>query len=40
MLVSFLMALGSAAAMVLFLLLPLRDADAEMAEGIAGEPID
>lgn len=40
MLVSFLMALGSAAAMVLFLMLPLRDADAEIAEGIAGEPID
>jgi predicted MFS family arabinose efflux permease len=40
MLVSFLMALGSAAAMVLFLLLPLRDADAEISDGIAGEPID
>jgi hypothetical protein len=36
LLVSFLMSLGSVAALVLFLLLPMRDADAEMAEGIAG----
>ena len=40
MLVSFLMSLGSAVALLLFLLLPMRDADAEMAEGIAGEPVD
>ena len=40
LLVSFLMSLGSVAALVLFLLLPMRDADAEMAEGIAGEPVD
>jgi MFS family permease len=40
LLVSFLMSLGSVAALVLFLLLPMRDADAEMAEAIAGEPVD
>jgi MFS family permease len=40
LLVSFLMSLGSLAALVLFLMLPMRDADAEMAEGIAGKPID
>lgn len=40
MLVSFLMALGSLAAMVLFLLLPMRDANAEVADGVAGRPID
>ncbi len=40
MLVSFLMGLGSAVALVLFLLLPIRDADAEMADAIAGEPVD
>lgn len=38
--VSFLMGLGSAAALVLFLLLPMRDADAEMGEAIAGKPVD
>jgi MFS family permease len=40
LLVSFLMSLGSAVALVLFLLLPMRDADAEMAEAIAGKPVD
>ena len=40
LLVSFLMALGSLAALVLFLLLPMRDANAEVAEGVAGRPID
>lgn len=40
LLVSFLMGLGSAAALILFLLLPIRDADAEMADAIAGEPVD
>ena len=34
LLVSFLMSLGSVAALVLFLLLPLRDGDAEMADGV------
>jgi MFS family permease len=36
--VSFLMGLGSAAALVMFLLLPIRDADAETAEAVAGKP--
>jgi MFS family permease len=40
LLVSFCMALGSLAAMVLFLLMPIRDGDAELAEGIAGRAID
>jgi MFS family permease len=40
LLVSFLMSLGSLAALILFLMLPMRDADAEMAEGIAGRPVD
>ncbi len=35
LLVSFLMSLGSAVALVLFLLLPMRDGDAEIAEGKA-----
>jgi len=34
------MGLGSAVALVLFLLLPIRDADAEMADAIAGKPVD
>jgi MFS family permease len=40
LLVSFCMALGSLAAMVLFLMLPMRDGDAELAEGIAGRAVD
>jgi MFS family permease len=40
LLVSFLMSLGSLAALVLFMLLPMRDADAEMAEALAGEPVE
>ena len=36
--VSFLMGLGSAAALIMFLLLPIRDADAESAETAAGKP--
>jgi MFS family permease len=40
LLVSFCMALGSLAALVLFALMPIRDGDAEMAEGIAGKAID
>jgi MFS family permease len=40
LLVSFLMSLGSAAALVLFLLLPMRDGDAEMADALAGKPVD
>lgn len=40
LLVSFLMALGSVFALVLFLMLPMRDASAELTEGVAGEPID
>jgi MFS family permease len=36
--VSFLMGLGSAAALIMFLLLPIRDADAESAEIAAGKP--
>jgi len=40
LLVSFLMGLGSAAALVLFLLLPIRDADAEMADAISGKAVD
>jgi MFS family permease len=40
LLVSFLMSLGSVAALVLFLLLPMRDADAELADAVAGKPID
>ena len=40
LLVSFLMGLGSAAALVLFLLLPIRNADAEMADAISGRPVD
>jgi MFS family permease len=40
LLVSFLMGLGSAAAIILFLLLPIRDADAELSEGVAGRAID
>lgn len=40
LLVSFLMGLGSAAALVLFLLLPIRDGDAQMTDAIAGEPVD
>lgn len=40
LLVSFLMSLGSAAALVLFLLLPMRDGDAVVADGIAGRPVD
>ncbi|MEZ5743297.1 MAG: MFS transporter [Sphingomonadaceae bacterium] len=40
LLVSALMSLGSLAALVLFALLPMRDADAEMTEAISGEPID
>lgn len=40
LLVSFLMSLGSAAALVLFLLLPMRDGDAEMADALAKKPVD
>jgi len=40
LLVSFLMSLGSAVSIVLFLLLPMRDADAELADLPAGKPID
>jgi len=32
------MGLGSAAALIMFLLLPIRDADAESAEAAAGKP--
>ncbi|MFM1982742.1 MAG: hypothetical protein RJB22_1461 [Pseudomonadota bacterium] len=40
LIVSFLMGLGSAAALVLFLMLPIRDADGEMSDAIKGEPVD
>lgn len=40
LLVSFLMSLGSVAALVLFLLLPMRDGDAEAADALAGKPVD
>lgn len=40
LLVSFCMALGSLVAMVLFVMLPIRDGDAELAEGIAGKAVD
>ena len=40
LLVSFLMSLGSLAAIVCFLMLPMRDADADMADAISGEAVD
>lgn len=38
--VSAIMAMGSVASVILFLLLPMRDADADLAELPAGEPLD
>lgn len=38
--VSAIMAMGSVAALILFMLLPLRDADADLADLPSGEPID
>ena len=40
LLVSFIMSLGSVAALLLFAMLPIRDADADLADLPAGEPID